>query len=102
MSEEASNNMKEIRALEDKYGYIPFRMGLTHLFDAGFSNFNETFVEEGLKLILAEEEEHKKNGTRDCMSPDFKRGILHCSAELAKYSILTLFAYIKEHINVDL
>jgi len=102
MNEEALTNMKELRALENKYGYIPFCMALTHLFDKGYGNFNEKFVEEGFKAILAEEEADKKNGTRSFVSPDLKRGILRCCAELAKYSILTLFAYIKEHITVDL
>jgi len=102
MSEEALANMKELRALENKYGYIPFCMALTHLFDTGVSNFDENSVEEGFKVIMAEEEASKENGKNSFVSPDFKRAILRCSTELAKYSILTLFAYIKENITIDL
>ena len=102
LSEEAQGKMKEIRALENKYGYIIFRMGFTHLMDAGYSNFDDASVEEGSKLILAEEEAQKISGERSFVTPNCKRKILHCSAELAKFSILTLFAYIKEHFVIDI
>jgi hypothetical protein len=102
MSNEGLRNIKEIRALEIKYGYVPFCMGLTHLFDSGVSNFNDAFVEEGFKAILAEEEQNKIDGKTPFMTANFKREILRCSAELAKYEILMLFAYIKKHITVDI
>jgi len=102
LSEEAQGKMKEIRALENKYGYIIFRMAFTHVMDAGCSNFDDDSVEKGFKSILAEEEAQKASGERSFVTPDCKRKILSCSAELAKFSIMTLFAYIKEHFIVDI
>ena len=97
----AKNDIKKIRALEDKYGLIIFRMGLTYLFDAGHSNFDDDYVQEGFKAILAEEEENKASGTNTIMTPDFKCEILLCSAELAQFTIWTLFAYIKKYVAVN-
>jgi len=39
MSEEMQVKMEEIRALEDKYSLMIFRMALTHLVDVGFRTF---------------------------------------------------------------
>lgn len=102
LSDEAQANMKEIQALENKYGLMVFRMGLVHLFDSGHGNFSDELVEGGLRLIATEEEAGKAEGRREFISPDFKRSILSCSAELSKFSIVTLFAYIKEYFVVDI
>ena len=102
LSKEAQSKMKEIRALEAKYHPMAFRMAFVHLVDEGHSNFDDAHVEEGLKLILAEEEAEKAGGKRAIITPDFKREILHCAAELAKFSVLTLFVYIKKHFIVDI
>ena len=102
LSEEAQGKMKEIRNLETKYHPMAFRMAFVHLVSEGHNNFDDVYVEEGLKLILAEEEEEKASGKRSVITSDFKREILHCSAELAKFSILTLFAYIKKYFIVDI
>ena len=102
LSKETQGKMKEIQTLENKYGIIIFRTSLTHLFDMGYSNFDEDSIEEGYKLILAEEEEDKANGTKSFITPDFKREILRCAVELRQFSIWTLFAYIKKYVVVDL
>ena len=102
LSEEAQDKIKEIQALENKYGYIIFRMGFSHLMDAGHSNFDDASVEKGFELILAEEEAEKASGKRSFVTAECKRKILSCSAELAGFSILTLFAYIKEHFIIDI
>ena len=100
-SKETKDKLKEIQALENKYGLIVFRAGLTHLFDMGFSNFDEESVEEGFNLIQEEEEADKANGTRSLITPEFKREILRCTVELKQFSIWTLFAYIKKYVVVD-
>ena len=102
MCEEMQFNLNEIQALERKYGSVIFRGGLVYLVDAGHSNFNNKAVEMGFKQIQDEETAAKATGERLFVGTDFKREILRCSAELAKFEIWTLFAYIKLHVDVEL
>jgi len=98
LSEEAQANMKAIRALENKYHYMAFRMAFTYLVEIGHTNFDDASVEKEFQQILAEEEAEKASDTRFFLTPDFKREILCCAIELANYSVLTLFAYIKKYL----
>ena len=102
LSKEAQAKITEIQAIEKKYGYIPFRLGFTHLVDVGINNLNDISVEEGIKQILAQGKSDKANGIRSFITPDLKCAVLRCSGELAKYSVMTLFAYIREHVVVDI
>ena len=102
LSKEAQAKMKEIQSLEARYHPMAFRMGLVHLVGAGHENFDEASVDTGLKLISDEEDADNASGKKSFITPDFKREILRCAAELAKFSILELFAYIKKHFVVDI
>ncbi|GHV13429.1 hypothetical protein FACS1894219_08210 [Clostridia bacterium] len=92
--------MKEIRALEDKYGTVLFRMGLSHLVDVGHRNLDIPYVEESIKDIMAQGEEDADSGKISIMTPEFQCEILRCAAELTRFSIWTLFAYIKKYVDV--
>ena len=95
--------MKEIRAIEDKYGLVLFRMGLTHLVDVGHSNLSDDdVITENIELIIANGNEDKVNGKTPVITPEFQCDILRCAAELTAFSIWTLFAYIKKHVVVDI
>lgn len=93
--------MKDIRDIEDKYGLMLFRMGLTHLVDVGVRNLNVDDVEESIKQITAKGEADKANSIVPVMTPEFQCEIVRCAAELARFSIWTLFAYIKEHVVIS-
>jgi len=101
MSKKPQDDIKEIQSLENKYGLVLFRMALTHLFDAGVRNVTDDSVEEGIKQITAQGELDKTNGVKPIMTPEFQCEILRCSAELAKFTIWTLFRYIKKYVVVD-
>lgn len=102
LSEKAQGEIKTIKTIEDKYGLMMFRSSLTHLFDIGHSKFTDEFLEKGLKQISVDEEQENANGTTPIVSYNFTRNILRCSTELSKFSIITLFAYIKEYVVVDI
>ena len=102
LSKEAQVKMKEIMALESKYHHMAFSMAFLNLVGEGVNNFDDAYVKEGLKQILAEEEAEKAGGKKEIITPDFKREILLCSAELSKFSMLTLFAYIKKHFIFEI
>jgi hypothetical protein len=102
LSKEAQKHMKEIQALENKYGLIVFRAGLTHLVDTGHSNFDDESVNDAIKQVMEKGEADKANGVRSIITPEFQCEILRCSAELAKISVWTLFAYIKKYVDVEL
>ena len=102
MTKETSEKMNEIRAIEDKYGLMLFRMGLTHLVEMGVRSLSdEDEVERCIKAIMAQGAENKENGIQPILSPEYQCEILCCAAELAQYTIWTLFRYIKEHVIVD-
>jgi hypothetical protein len=93
--------LKEIRNIEDKYGLVLFRMGLSHLVEVGHRNLDEASIEEGIKQIMAQGEKDKASGKISIMKPEFQCEILRCAAELSMFSIWTLFAYIKKHVVVS-
>lgn len=97
-----SNEMKEIRNIENKYGLVLFRMGLSHLVDVGHRNLTDENVRESVEQIMAQGEEYAANGKIPVMTPEFQCEIVRCAAELARFSIWTLFAYIKKYVEVSI
>lgn len=97
-----SNEMKEIRNIENKYGLVLFRMGLSHLVDIGHRNLTDENVRESVEQIMAQVEEDAANGKISVMTPEFQCEIIRCAAELARFSIWTLFAYIKKYVEVSI
>ena len=93
--------IKEITNIENKYGLVLFRMGLSHLVDAGHRNLGDDEVEEGIRQIMAQGEKDKADGKIPVMTPEFLCEVLRCAAELSRFSIWTLFAYIKKHVDVS-
>ena len=93
--------IKEITNIENKYGLVLFRMGLTHLVDIGHRNLGDDDVEECIRQIMAQGEEDKANGKITVMTPEFQCEILRCAAELSQFSIWTLFAYIKKNVDIS-
>jgi hypothetical protein len=100
MDSEMKSNLNKIRAIEDKYGLVLFRCGLGHLMDMGHQNFDDDVVAENVKLIMAQGEKDKANGNITILTPEYQCEILYCAAELAKFSVWTLFAYIKKYVHV--
>ena len=96
-----SKELNEIRQLENKYGLVLFRMGLTHLIEVGVRNLTAEDVAECFKQIEAESLRDKNENVIPIMTPEFKCEIVRCSAELAKFSIWTVIAYIKKYVTVD-
>ena len=88
-----------ISVVENEYGLVLFRMGLTHLVDVGVRHLTEENVEASIKQILADGEADKAKGI-PIMTPEFQCNIVRCAAELAKFTIWELFAYIKKHVVV--
>jgi len=96
-----TGDIKAINDLENKYGLVLFRMGLTHLVDVGVRHLTDENVEESIKQVLAEVEAIKANGGHPIMTAEFQSSIIRCAAELAKFSIWDLFLYIKEYVHIS-
>jgi hypothetical protein len=94
--------LKDIRAIEDKYGLVPFRMGLSHLVDVGIRNLTDENIEETFKQIKAKNEADIADGKIPVMTADFQCQIVRCAAELSQFSPCTLFAYIKKYVSVSI
>lgn len=93
-----TNKMLEIQAIEDKYGLVLFRMGLTHLIDVGIRHLDDESVAESIKQIEAQGEADKNKKGTPVMTTEFQCNIVRCAAELAKISIWSLIAYIKKYV----
>jgi len=100
-SEETKVKLTEIQAVENKYGLIVFRGGLSYLMGSGHDNFGDDAVEATLAQIITDDEADKAAGRHSCITPEFKRQLLNCAVDLSKFSIWTLFAYIKKYVVVD-
>ena len=94
------NPIKKIRAVEDQYGLVLFRMGLTHLADVGVRNLDEEAVEECIQQIMEKVKADSARGVISVMTPEFQCSIVRCAADLAKFSIWDLFAYIKKYVAI--
>jgi len=91
---------QDIKAIENKYGLVLFRMGLTHLIDVGLRHLTDEIVNENIKRIMAKGEEDEANGVVTIMTAEFQCEILRCAAELGRFSIWELIAYIKKHVDI--
>ena len=94
-------DIQHIMNIENKYGLTLFRMGLTHLVDVGHRHLGDGEVEECITQIMAQGEKDRADGKIPVMTPEFQCEILRCSAELARFSPWTLFAYIKKHVVIS-
>ena len=94
-----SRDLNEIKDIENKYGLILFRMGLTHLIDAGHRNLDDESAAECIRQILEKAENDTEH--RSIMTPDFQCNVVRCAAELAKFAIWDLIAYIKKYVTVN-
>ena len=95
------NSVKSIREIEDKYGYVMFRMALSHLMDVGIRNFSDENVATAIQQILVKDEESKSKNGVSIMGVDFQCEIVRCAAELSKFSVWELFYYIKKYVHID-
>jgi hypothetical protein len=90
-----------IRKIEDTYGLPLFRMALTLLVDVGVRHFNDAgTVADDIEQIIAQREADKNNGKIPIMTLEFQCEIVRCAAELAGFSIWTLFKYIKKYVVI--
>ena len=94
-----ADDMRAIRNIENKYGLMLFRMGLSHLVDVGHRNFCGEYVEESIRLIMADTD--KAGEKAPIISPEFQCEIMRCAGELAGFSPWTLFAYIKKYLVIS-
>lgn len=96
-----TQRMNEIADVESKYGAVLFRMGLTQLVDVGVRHLTDDNIEASIRQIIAEGEINKANGVVTIMTLEFQCEIVRCAAELAKFSIWDLFAYIKKYVPIS-
>jgi len=92
---------KEINVIENKYGNVMFRMGIAHMVDVGIRHLTDENVSETIKQITVNDEEAKAKGSIPIMTVEFQCEVVRCAAELAKFGVWELFAYIKEHIAIE-
>lgn len=90
---------KEIQKIEDKYGLLCFRMGLSHLFDCGHQNITEECVEK-TKIQIMKEAEADTSGNISLFSPETQCHLMDIVLELAQFSLWDLLAYVKTNVEI--
>ena len=95
-------DIRKIKDIEDRYGLMLFRMALSHLVDIGHRNLTDEHVEESISEIMAQADADEAGGKPAVINPQFQCEIVRCSAELAMFSIWTLFMYIKKYVEVSI
>lgn len=91
-----SPKYRAIRRIEDKYGLIVFRCGLSHLVSCGAQVLqDEARVAECKKNI---QETTPKNSI---MTAGFQCDIVDCAVELAGIEAYDLFRYIQTDVAID-
>lgn len=84
-----------IRKVEDDYGLVLFRCGLTHLIDVGHKHLQDKeFIKETCDKI------QKETSPNAIMTADFQCELVKCAEELAQFPIWDLIAYIKTDVVV--
>lgn len=91
-----SPTYRMIRTIEDKYGLVVFRCGLSHLISCGAQALSDTEEIEQAKFRI--QEDTPKNSI---MTADFQCGIIDCAVELAGVETWDLFRYIQTDVAVD-
>ena len=86
MKKTLTQTLKEITAIENKYGRLIFRMGLTYLVDVGVRHLGDKSVEDRIIDIIRDGD---ADTSKDVAPQDLIR-IVRCASELAKLSIWDL------------
>ena len=95
-----SSKTQEIRAIEGKYGLVLFKMGLAYMADVGIRHLTDEHVKEAVTQITANDEAERAAGVGFRITGEFQCEIVRCAAELAKFPVWELFAYIKNHVFI--
>jgi hypothetical protein len=102
MSKETKELMREIKNIEDKYGLMTFRMAITFLTEIGLKSLHdESEIERWSKSIEAQTSEDKEDSAESVLSPKLQHEILSCAILLSRFTVWTLFRYIKEHVPIQ-
>jgi len=91
---------QEIRAIENKYGAPIFKMSLAYMVNVGIRHLTDENVKEAIKQITANDEAERAGGVGFRITGEFQCEIVRCAAELSKFSVWDLFAYIKNHVFI--
>lgn len=91
-----SSKYRKIKAIEDKYGLMIFRCGLTHLFSCGAQTLSDTEEVTACKVKIENE-----TPPNSIMTAGFQCGIIDCAVELADVGVWDLFRYIRTDVVIN-
>ena len=90
----------EIDAIYQKYGHVPFRMGLQHMIMTGSNHFDNENVEAAKQECIEEENSTKAKGGIPIMTANYKISIILCAQELSKIETWDLLAFVKKILPI--
>ncbi|MCL2375707.1 MAG: hypothetical protein FWC82_04210 [Firmicutes bacterium] len=90
----------EIDAIYQKYGHVPFRMGLQHMIETGSNHFDDENIESTKEACHKEEADIKTKGGIPIMTAAYKISIILCAQELSKIETWDLLAFVKKVLRI--
>ena len=90
-----SPQYRAIRAVEDKYGLMVFRCGLSHLVSCGAQALQDVDEVEKCKYKIIE-----NTPSNSIMTAEFQRDIIDCAVDLSGVDAWDLFRYIQTDVAI--
>jgi len=103
MSEKKENvkvvkkQLKEIKAIDEKYSVSVFHKALTSLMEVGINNFNDDYIKETIDNIMLS----GSFGVEVVNAYELQGKVIRCFEELVKYPAWTLILYIKMYMDLE-
>ena len=94
--------IRNIKKLEDKYGIMIFRMGLTALVDLGRNNLSDgRKADSFISGIMKQNDVSEYTDNTPIISAECQCEILRCATALTDFSIWDVFAYIQKYVHIE-
>jgi len=90
----------EIDAVYQKYGHVPFRMGLQHMIETGSNHFDDENVESAKQQCIEDEKTITAKGGTPIITASYQINILLCAQELSKIATWELLAFVKKILPI--
>jgi len=91
----------EIDAIYQKYGHVPFRMGLQHMIMTGSNHFDDENVESAKQQCIDEEAAIKAKGGIPIMTASYQTSIILCAQELSRIETWDILAFVKKILPIS-
>lgn len=84
---------KVLNGIVGKYGEFLFRLGISHMIDAGIRNLTDESIKHTCEELM------KQDDSKMFMTNEFQCDIVKCAGEIAKIDHIHVLVYISKNIK---